>query len=256
MSVSPAFTHTAPCSTGPLHSLALLSAAPTTLELTPDSTIKAFETLDRLVPNASTFDAIGIPFDQVAPNQFNLNETELPGQPQSTIGNTSLFTNSTEPWPKQMVIEIANRYMTDAFCSWYSTGGSIPGVLQQLPLSDLNATGTFTPDQAGHMFEKFNATDPDAAGGGGEYTVQIGFGWTNGVVLWAAGRYGQFLPAPTCPLIPIVENSGAGNATAGGNGTEAAAPGDAGTNATDPAGAAGATNATQAMFRGYRIPRK
>lgn len=28
---------------------------------------------------------------------------------------------------------------------------------------------------------QFNATDPDAAGGGGEYTVQIGFGWTNGV---------------------------------------------------------------------------
>jgi alpha,alpha-trehalase len=31
------------------------------------------------------------------------------------------------------------------------------------------------------MFEKFNITDTDAAGGGGEYTVQVGFGWTNGV---------------------------------------------------------------------------
>lgn len=239
--------------------------------------MKAFETLGRLVPNASTVDAVGIPFDQVAPNQFNLNETSLPAQPQNTIGNTSLFTNSSEPWPKQLVIEIANRYMTDAFCSWYSTGGSIPGVLQQLPLSDLNETGTYTPDQAGHMFEKFNVTDPDAAGGGGEYTVQIGFGWTNGVVLWAAGRYGQYLPAPTCPLIPIEisGNGAAGNGTTGngttsggggtagngtmGNGTEAGgngtAPGDAGTNATDPAGAAG-MNATKAMFRGYRIPRK
>ncbi|TXT14109.1 uncharacterized protein COLE_00302 [Cutaneotrichosporon oleaginosum] len=215
------------------------------------STIKAFETLHRLVPNATTFDAIGIPFDQVAPRQLNLDEAQLPEQPQSTIGNTSLFTNASEPWPKQMVIEIANRYMTDAFCSWYSTGGAIPGVLQQLPLSDLNATGTYTSDSAGHMFEKFNVTDPDAAGGGGEYTVQIGFGWTNGVVLWAAGRYGQYLPTPTCPLIPIVINDngggGGGNGTDGGNGTTH----DAGANATHAG-----TNATQAMFRGYRIPRK
>lgn len=178
-----------------------------------------------------------------------------------------------------MAIEIANRYMTDAFCSWYSTGGSIPGVLQQLPISDLNSRGTFTQDQAGHMFEKFNATDPDAAGGGGEYTVQIGFGWTNGVVLWSAGRYGKWLPPPTCPLIPIVQNNqtgeggsattpgGAdGNATtpdagAGGNAT-APVPASGDATAGDASGDAGTAQPTDspqptqpAMFRGYRIPR-
>jgi hypothetical protein len=89
------------------------------------------------------------------------------------------------------------RYMQAAFCTWYSTGGEISGLLTQLPLSDLNATGTYTGSTGtrytcigldkslmtgtGVMFEKFNATDTDAAGGGGEYTVQIGFGWTNGV---------------------------------------------------------------------------
>ncbi|GMK53734.1 hypothetical protein CspeluHIS016_0103200 [Cutaneotrichosporon spelunceum] len=214
------------------------------------TTIKAFETLHRLVPNASTVATIDIPFDQVAPNQFNLDEAALPEQPPSTIGNTSLFTNGSEPWPKQMAIEIAHRYMTDAFCSWYSTGGMIPGVLQQLPISDLNATGTWTPDQAGHMFEKFNVTDPDAAGGGGEYSTQIGFGWTNGAVLWTAGRYGQFLPAPTCPLIPIVANGNTGNGTAGNGPTGNSTAG--GTNTTAGAGMSG----TRAMFRGYRIPRK
>lgn len=87
--------------------------------------------------------------------------------------------------------------MQGAFCSWYSTGGSISGLLNQLPLKELNATGTYKGGQAGVMFEKasravlavdwelisaqFNATDIDAAGGGGEYTVQVGFGWTNGV---------------------------------------------------------------------------
>ena len=36
----------------------------------------------------------------------------------------------------------------------------------------------------GHMHEKYDATRPGERGGGGEYTPQVGFGWTNGVVLW------------------------------------------------------------------------
>lgn len=35
----------------------------------------------------------------------------------------------------------------------------------------------------GNMFEKYNAFRPGIVGGGGEYTPQLGFGWTNGVVL-------------------------------------------------------------------------
>ena len=31
----------------------------------------------------------------------------------------------------------------------------------------------------GQMFEKFNLLARDAAGAGGEYTVQTGFGWTS-----------------------------------------------------------------------------
>jgi hypothetical protein len=43
------------------------------------------------------------------------------------------------------------------------TGGSIPGLLEQLPLSDLNATGTYSADPStgdlplGIMFEKVRA---------------------------------------------------------------------------------------------------
>jgi len=44
--------------------------------------------------------------------------------------------------------------MQAAFCSWYSTGGEIEGILTQLPLADLNATGTYTGGSAGVMFEK------------------------------------------------------------------------------------------------------
>lgn len=182
------------------------------------TTIRAFETLGNLIRNATTLGNLTTDFGSVTSGQLGLSEGELPAQPQGTVGNTSLWAGGQQhPWPMQMAIEIANRYMTDAFCSWYSTGGSLPGVLEQLPISDLNSTGTYTPESKGHMFEKFNVTDPDAAGGGGEYEVVIGFGWTNGVVLWAAGKYGKYLPQPTCPLIPIVQNNGAGNGTAGNN---------------------------------------
>ena len=34
----------------------------------------------------------------------------------------------------------------------------------------------------GQMFEKYDSTVPGQGGGGGEYSVQTGFGWTNGVV--------------------------------------------------------------------------
>ena len=36
----------------------------------------------------------------------------------------------------------------------------------------------------GFMHEKYDAARPGQRGGGGEYTPQVGFGWTNGVVLW------------------------------------------------------------------------
>ena len=48
------------------------------------------------------------------------------------------------------------------------------------------------------MFEKFSISDVDSSGRGGEYTVQAGFGWTNGVVLWIASTFGEQLVAPVC----------------------------------------------------------
>ena len=38
-------------------------------------------------------------------------------------------------------------------------------------------------DTSGNMYEKYDARSAGGAGGGGEYVVQLGFGWTNGVVL-------------------------------------------------------------------------
>jgi len=43
------------------------------------------------------------------------------------------------------------------------------------------------------MFEKYNATQAGYVGGGGEYSLQTGFGWTNGVALILLNRYGAIL---------------------------------------------------------------
>jgi alpha,alpha-trehalase len=53
---------------------------------------------------------------------------------------------------------VATRYIDSAFCAWYETGGSIPGILAQMP----NQT------DSGHMFEKFNVQTIGLAGSGGE----------------------------------------------------------------------------------------
>ena len=47
-----------------------------------------------------------------------------------------------------------------------------------------------------NMFEKYNATSLMGVGGGGEYEIQIGFGWTNGVVLDFLNEFGSKLTVP------------------------------------------------------------
>jgi alpha,alpha-trehalase len=42
------------------------------------------------------------------------------------------------------------------------------------------------------MHEKLDATRKGRAGGGGEYAPQVGFGWSNGVVLDFLDRYGEW----------------------------------------------------------------
>ncbi|KAI8377911.1 trehalase [Radiomyces spectabilis] len=82
---------------------------------------------------------------------------------------------------------LAERNAATAFCSWYKTGGTIPGILAKAP----NTTDN------GHMFEKFDVRFLGGAGSGGEYTVQVGFGWTNGITLWIFDTF-RNLTAPDC----------------------------------------------------------
>lgn len=64
----------------------------------------------------------------------------------------------------------------------------------------------------GHMFEKFNVSVQGAPGGGGEYKIQIGFGWTNSVVLDMLRRYPDKLVSGENPTTrsarPVVKAEG------------------------------------------------
>lgn len=94
------------------------------------------------------------------------------------------------------------------------------------------------------MFEKLSITDVDSAGQGGEYTVQVcfslpfflkkkllvkflflckqvGFGWTNGALLWVASNYGPVLATPKCPNLLTVPVA-TGNTNANTNSSNAA----------------------------------
>ena len=43
----------------------------------------------------------------------------------------------------------------------------------------------------GYLLEKYNVTASSRAGAGGEYEVQDGFGWTNGVLLCLMNKFGM-----------------------------------------------------------------
>ncbi|KAI9090860.1 Six-hairpin glycosidase-like protein [Phlyctochytrium arcticum] len=82
----------------------------------------------------------------------------------------------------------AQQYITAALCAWRSTGGT---------LANLPPLANPTNDD-GNMFEKFNSLGFGTAGSGGEYVVQDGFGWTNGVALWTLKQFGADLKVQSC----------------------------------------------------------
>ncbi|XP_050313151.1 trehalase-like isoform X2 [Anthonomus grandis grandis] len=59
------------------------------------------------------------------------------------------------------------------------------------------------------MFEKYDSTIFGSSGGGGEYEVQLGFGWTNGVIMDLLWRYADKLTVddPPLPLTSSVQEA-------------------------------------------------
>lgn len=210
------------------------------------------QALRQLPSNVTKGSAPSVPsgqstFSLIPSGQLGLSEGDLPGQPVhggSTIVNATTtgsgadinVVNGTvlnggsavdgEGWGAALQRGLANRYFASALCSWHATGGSIPGVLDRLPDDQLQVTQSV--NNTGNMFEKFSNLDIDSAGRGGEYTVQAGFGWTNGVLLWVASNYGQQIAAPQCPSLLDVATAPGSGKPGNGNGTGAAMTGKIG----------------------------
>ena len=72
------------------------------------------------------------------------------------------------------LFQIVNTWVSATFCSWKSS-----------------------PDKP--IYEKYDAMNLGKPGNGGEYSVQTGFGWTNGLVLHYLERYGPYITPFECP---------------------------------------------------------
>jgi alpha,alpha-trehalase len=89
----------------------------------------------------------------------------------------------------ELALRLGQRYLDSTFCTWRATGGSTSEMPQLPGLGD---------EDVGIMFEKYADNSTNTAGGGGEYEVVEGFGWTNGVLIWTVDTFGNELERPEC----------------------------------------------------------
>ncbi len=110
--------------------------------------------------------------------------------------NYNNYNNEDYAWTQTLALRLAQRYLDSTFCTWRATGGATPELPQ---LEGAQANGT--------IFEKYADNATNVAGGGGEYEVVEGFGWTNGVLIWVADLFGEDLVQPDCGNITAAEIS-------------------------------------------------
>eukprot|EP00052_Salpingoeca_macrocollata_P015309 m.121867 g.121867 ORF g.121867 m.121867 type:complete len:613 (-) comp19643_c0_seq2:221-2059(-) len=72
--------------------------------------------------------------------------------------------------------------------------------LAQKYVSSVTEGWLANPDH--YIFEKYNVESQGGAGGGGEYTIQTGFGWSCGTLLELMNMYGAQLQSPVPPPSP------------------------------------------------------
>jgi len=123
-----------------------------------------------------------------------LGEGKLPDE----IPTTPKIDWATSPsWRDVLIKTVAMRYINSAYCTWHEKG-KLPSDRVEHVVRDDPIRDAFLHQHPGQMFEKLNAQSPVKAGGGGEYDVQTGFGWTNGVALWIVQQFGDILDNPNC----------------------------------------------------------
>ncbi|KAI2464354.1 glycoside hydrolase family 37 protein [Annulohypoxylon bovei var. microspora] len=99
---------------------------------------------------------------------------------------------------QDLALKLAQRYLDSTFCTWRATGG----FTDETPQLE-----GFGPGDTGIMFEKYADNSTNVAGGGGEYEVVEGFGWTNGVLIWMVDAFGNKLERPDCGNLTAANTS-------------------------------------------------
>lgn len=97
---------------------------------------------------------------------------------------------------QDLALGLAQRYLDSTFCTWRATGGST---------DDTPQLQGFDSSDVGIMFEKYGDNSTNAVGGGGEYEVVEGFGWSNGVLIWVVDTFNDKLTRPDCGNITAAD---------------------------------------------------
>ncbi|XP_052060748.1 trehalase-like isoform X1 [Mytilus californianus] len=87
----------------------------------------------------------------------------------SPLQQIMIWSLESIPQTKHLARSLASSWLDSNFLGWQRTRG---------------------------MFEKYNVLEPGTRGGGGEYDIQEGFGWTNGVALEILKKYGDVITTP------------------------------------------------------------
>lgn len=101
-------------------------------------------------------------------------------------------------WVRDLALRLGQRYLDSTFCTWRATGGST---------SETPKLPGLGKEDVGIMFEKYDDNSTNVAGGGGEYEVVEGFGWTNGVLIWTVDTFGNNLTRPDCGDLKAAETT-------------------------------------------------
>lgn len=168
-------------------------AAPDAIKNDPTSIRRVYARIEQLLNNrngsiAATNIKTGQQWDE--PNVWPpLEYVLMQGLLNTPLESASSDNATTQDysWTQDLALRLAQRYVDSTYCTWRGSGGATPNVPK---LPDAQGNGT--------MFEKYSDSATDAVGGGGEYSVVEGFGWTNGVLIWAADQFGAQLKTPDC----------------------------------------------------------
>ncbi|KAG8774976.1 hypothetical protein FRC12_001720 [Ceratobasidium sp. 428] len=155
--------------------------------------IKALENIDlSCIDDTSVVD-----FNATKRPEHQLGDATLLKLPEAIPGTPQVDYTTSPSWRDVLTKTVAMRYMNAAYCTWNETGKFPPDRVEIVVRDDPRLDSRLAT-HPGNMYEKLSAKSATKSGSGGEYHVQTGFGWTNGVAIWIAKHFGAILDNPKC----------------------------------------------------------